>query len=157
MTKTNWQATWACVRCGEVKPADNRHFRNKRRAVRGIGQPCLECMRQDNLRYREVRLGKNPSVLREDAWRALGIRNADGSFFLQRDYDVIWRNQGGRCGLCGSLDSGSKNGFHVDHDHDTGIVRGILCKSCNSELVASLERLIAAGLLERALEYVNYA
>jgi hypothetical protein len=57
------------------------------------------------------------------------------------------REQGGTCAICGRPDP-----EHVDHDHDTGAVRGILCVNCNGGLgqfrdsIDSL--LIAASYLE---------
>lgn len=42
------------------------------------------------------------------------------------------RQQGGGCAICGRKQpNGNSNVFHVDHDHTTGQVRGILCSSCN--------------------------
>jgi hypothetical protein len=38
--------------------------------------------------------------------------------------------QGNRCGICGSEFKGSQD-HHLDHDHITGKVRGILCRRCN--------------------------
>ena len=35
--------------------------------------------------------------------------------------------QDGRCGLCGFRDR-----LVEDHDHETGMVRGLLCRSCNT-------------------------
>jgi len=41
--------------------------------------------------------------------------------------------QGGSCPLCTKpLDFTAKNGVCLDHAHDTGRVRGALCRSCNS-------------------------
>jgi len=46
------------------------------------------------------------------------------------------KKQGGICPLCGGLISltvmGSKSDYVVDHDHNTGEVRGILHRSCNA-------------------------
>ena len=40
--------------------------------------------------------------------------------------------QDGGCGICG--DPPGKTALHVDHDHETGVVRGLLCFRCNSAL-----------------------
>lgn len=42
----------------------------------------------------------------------------------------LWDSQGQQCAICGAKDNGKKR-FHVDHDHVSGEVRGILCTTCN--------------------------
>jgi hypothetical protein len=48
-------------------------------------------------------------------------------------YDSMLAEQDGRCAICRTLEPG-RNFFVVDHDHDTGKVRGLLCVKCNSGL-----------------------
>ena len=48
------------------------------------------------------------------------------------DYDRLLAAQGGQCAICRKPPR--KNRLHVDHDHDSGKVRGLLCVSCNSKL-----------------------
>ena len=53
------------------------------------------------------------------------------------DYDRMLEEQGGRCAMCRTDDPGGHGGvkhFHVDHDHETGVVRGLLCDTCNRGL-----------------------
>jgi hypothetical protein len=63
---------------------------------------------------------------------------------IKREYDLTeaeyaaWVvKQGGRCGICGKEPSGQWHGdrmLNVDHDHETGAVRGLLCNRCNRAL-----------------------
>lgn len=46
-------------------------------------------------------------------------------------YDDLLAGQGGRCGICETTDTAPWDWFCVDHDHDTGAVRGLLCHPCN--------------------------
>ena len=61
------------------------------------------------------------------------------------EYEAILDAQGDVCALCDSPSSGtnrdgSPRRLHVDHDHETGGGRSLLCSPCN-QLVAWVERL----------------
>jgi hypothetical protein len=48
------------------------------------------------------------------------------------EYEAILEKQKGGCAICGSITSqGRWEHLHVDHDHNTGKVRGLLCTKCN--------------------------
>lgn len=50
-------------------------------------------------------------------------------------WDDLFQSQDGKCASCGDVPpEDAKRRFHVDHDHSTGAVRGILCHSCNVAL-----------------------
>jgi hypothetical protein len=48
----------------------------------------------------------------------------------------MFTSQGNCCACCKSTVPRTKNGWHVDHCHITGKVRGVLCHSCNVALGA---------------------
>jgi len=51
------------------------------------------------------------------------------------DFDRMWREQDGLCAICGSaLRKEGRSGVNVDHCHDTGRVRELLCQPCNNGL-----------------------
>jgi hypothetical protein len=50
-------------------------------------------------------------------------------------YEALFEAQGGRCAICGSDKAhGVNDTLHVDHDHATGRIRGLLCFVCNRRL-----------------------
>lgn len=49
-----------------------------------------------------------------------------------QDWDKILEYQDGRCFICRKLPRETR--FHTDHDHKTGLVRGLLCSQCNRAL-----------------------
>ena len=50
------------------------------------------------------------------------------------EYETMFQEQGGVCAICSESDPKGKGFWHVDHDHMTGKVRGILCDWCNRGL-----------------------
>lgn len=63
-----------------------------------------------------------------------------------RKYAVMLELQGGVCAICRCACKTGRN-LAVDHDHDTGVVRGLLCNDCNNGLgrfADDTERLEAA-------------
>ncbi len=64
----------------------------------------------------------------------------------QEEYLQLLDKQGNKCGICRcNYDRASR--FHVDHDHDTGLIRGLLCRKCN----------LGIGLLGDTLDTVSDA
>lgn len=50
------------------------------------------------------------------------------------DFEARLKDQGGRCDICGADKPEGNGTWHVDHDHATGAVRGLLCLNCNALL-----------------------
>jgi len=48
------------------------------------------------------------------------------------DYDRMLADQDGGCAVCG--DPPGRSALHVDHCHESGQVRGLLCFRCNSAI-----------------------
>lgn len=69
-----------------------------------------------------------------------------------QQYEAMFIAQGGRCAICHSDEPGSKyNRWHIDHRHDTGVVRGILCLQCNVMIGMARED---AVILSAAIAYL---
>lgn len=50
------------------------------------------------------------------------------------DYRVLLEAQGGVCAICEMPPEAGYTRLHVDHCHETGAVRGLLCSGCNRAL-----------------------
>ncbi len=91
-----------------------------------------------NERYREKHKEKVLAMTRE--WRknnpeVVRKHNLKKYFGLTvQDYDDMYIGQGGCCAICGTHQSRLKLRLAVDHCHDTGKIRGLLCGSCNTAL-----------------------
>lgn len=63
-------------------------------------------------------------------------------------FNNLLKQQENRCAVCGGEAMGKANQFHVDHNHSTGNIRGLLCHFCNIALgmvrddITHLEKLI---------------
>ncbi len=67
----------------------------------------------------------------------------------KQDFDRMVEEQEGRCAICGVTPAGDSqyNSLYVDHNHETKVVRGLLCRECNTGLghfADNIERLMSA-------------
>jgi len=68
-------------------------------------------------------------------------------------FEALIQAQGGGCGVCGTSEwSGKGRAPHVDHDHATGAVRGVLCHHCNLMLGNAKDD---PALLRAAADYLE--
>lgn len=74
-----------------------------------------------------------------------------------QEYNALLEKQSGLCALCKSAETtvrktGSKAALSVDHDHNTGKVRGLLCTPCNRGIGFLRDSI---DLLEAAVVYLK--
>lgn len=131
-----------CTRCLVWKPWDK--FSKHHRGSNGHSARCKDCYRLDYRSNRESIL-KSKSVYRAENRNVLRKRNRKHQLkrlygLSVEEFDKLFLSQGKSCAICArklhkqgrwSGKGSRKNVAHVDHDHNNGEVRGILCGDCN--------------------------
>jgi Recombination endonuclease VII len=115
--------------CGQKKP--RTEFYKQAKAKDGLQGWCKACVKK---RQKETRKPTDPKKQ-----RASNLKKLYGLTIEQWDHMLI--AQAGRCALCND----PLLSPHVDHSHDTGEVRGLLCLHCNT-MLGRVERLGLAKL-----------
>lgn len=114
-----------CVKCGRVRRLEKFSPNIARR--NGIASWCKPCR------------------ARQQLLRTYGI--------TYEEYDRLREQQRRRCAICESpiAKRGRQRGY-VDHNHQTGRVRGLLCSSCNFAIGHLRDN---SALARRAAEYLE--
>ena len=118
-----------CTKCHKTKPLDD--FYKSLHGSHGRESRCKEC-RRAGMRARSKEYEATPA--RKASNRKRNRKTTLKQFGLTPEaYNVMFAQQNGRCAICGTDQPGGKHKdkFHVDHDHATGNVRGLLCANCN--------------------------
>lgn len=140
----------ACTRCREIK--DIEEFSPSKRGKDGRRSHCHRCcciaskewrnknadrVRETAASYRKNNPEKvrewakrNPDKIKAKSRRQELKRNHN---ITQEEYEMLLNSQDGKCAIC-ETDKPNCLGVEylsVDHDHETGRIRGLLCQNCN--------------------------
>ena len=130
--------TKICTRCKEEKPRDTINFPPHNKCKDGLDSWCRKC----RATYRsEISRGRFRGQLSDDKVRELKKQE--------------------KCDICGGSDlAGSRNNKHLgkvyalvmDHNHETGKFRGMICHYCNRGLGNFKDNI---NTLQAAIKYLN--
>lgn len=110
-----------CIRCCEIKPLDL--FQKDKQRPDGLCAYCKQCRAE----LRLERFAKNPN-----------LRVNKQNYYYKKKFGMskeeilaLLNSQDNKCKLCGKELTLDTKETHVDHNHTTGNVRGVLCYRCN--------------------------
>jgi len=132
--------TKKCSDCNVEKDVTEFNTNGKGKAIKPF---CKDCSKERNKKNRQKTRETNIK------WR-YGIS--------YDDLLSMFEKQNGRCGICNTkielfadaLNKGSVG--HIDHDHSSGEVRGLLCGNCNTGLGKFNDDV---ALLKTAIQYLR--
>jgi hypothetical protein len=141
-----------CRGCSEVKPLSEYYANPKGRG--GLRPECKDCTKArrkawyaENADHERERVRQwalaNPDKIAERVARVAGTEKkkaADWRSYLKRnygitvdEYDLLVAEHDGVCAICKKPRPDDRK-LHIDHDHASGKIRGLLCFRCNNAL-----------------------
>ncbi len=132
-----------CNTCKQTKPRQD--YPGKPTGKDKYSNTCKRCTNDRRKAFRR----KNPDIVKNECLRR--------TFGITLDeYRQILLEQGGVCDICGKPETSTFRGklkhLSVDHDHETGKVRGLLCNDCNIGLGWFKDNV---QVLRNAIHYLN--
>lgn len=104
----------------------------------------------------EIAKQKRPKYIHPDPERQKRERkNNQLKFFYKitlEDYNKMFKEQEGKCKICNKSVDEFKKGLVVDHCHETGKIRGLLCTNCNTGIGSLGDNIY---ILQRSIEYLK--
>ncbi len=128
-----------CTKCGIEKPLEE--FTNRKSTVEGKYSQCTSCQSAYKTQWKKDNADKHRNGV---LMRLYGITLSDYNNFLEAQDDS--------CAVCKTHKDNVPKNLHVDHCHETGKVRGLLCNHCNLMLGYAFD---SVDTLKNAIEYLE--
>ena len=109
----------------------------------GLNPYCTPCSKRRGAEY-------NAKYRANGQARWMKLKHKFG--FSKEDYEAMWEAQGKCCAICKTTEARGRGDFHVDHNHKTDEIRGILCAECNVGIGKLLD---SPKVLKSALAYLE--
>lgn len=137
--------TKTCNVCQEAKPISEFY---KRTSTDKPRHQCKSCQNK-----RALKSYHKDKTVHQKAAHKFNLKRYG---LTPESYKDLLEKQGGCCAICGvdtpTVARATAKYFSVDHCHDTGRVRGLLCCTCNAGLGMLKD---SRDMLRRALEYLD--
>ena len=129
-----------CTKCGEFKDP-KEDFSKRAASPDGLNRYCKLCMSKYYLKDR-VKQNKRLKARNKAHPEIMRAQHLKGKYNMTpEEYAELVIKQGAKCAICGlPFDK-----LVVDHNHETGKVRGLLCKQCNYALTGGIAWLLKAA------------
>lgn len=142
-----------CAICKKILPLSNFSPNSKKGKAQYY---CRLCHRNRQRVWRENNRDRCNAYMKKyyrENKTKISIRGKCKVYGITKEeYLEIFRKQNGKCRICRVLHLELTRGLYVDHDHETGKVRGLLCNKCNWLLGNCGEN---TKILERAIQYIR--
>lgn len=140
-----------CAWCKVEKTLE--HFYKRTISPDGFGVYCRDCDNIKSIKYRTKfaeKIRTQRKSFREANKKRLSVsKNRAKLKITVEQFDAMLAERDGRCEMCGKHQSEMDRRICIDHCHKTGIVRGLLCDTCNRGLglLKDDTSLLARGIL----------
>lgn len=139
--------TKKCACCGRILPTTCFTRANHRNKV-GFYAYCKECKHAKAIEYYKANRDYCRKLARNRNLKSYGLTYEATKRLLEEQH--------GKCAICGAdikvMGERKSESVHVDHDHATGFVRGLLCQACNNGLGGFRDDPL---ILESAIRYLE--
>lgn len=133
---------YTCKKCHIEKPLSEYYKTTDRKS--GHKTICKACIKSDPLTEKKKQYMKEYS-------KKYSLKSKYN--LTEEDYKQLLINQNHKCAICGTDQEEVLNKkLYVDHDHETGKVRELLCHNCNVSLGLLKESI---QTLTRAIAYLD--
>lgn len=131
-----------CNGCKEALPLGD--FANMSASPDGKQYKCKRCVRAYKIKWEAENIDRLRIQRRNGDIRRYGIE--------PEDYDRMLAEQGGLCAGCLKPEPTPGHSLHIDHCHESGRVRGLLCGRCNRALGMVADDVV---VLKRLIDYLH--
>lgn len=143
-----------CRICNEEKSFDE--FYKNIKSSDGRQYRCIPCTKLTVIEWQK----ENPEKYNEKRFKYLKSKYASRRDkrllkeygINQQQYNSLFSSQNGMCAVCCAEQITLSKPLYVDHDHLSGLVRGLLCQHCNTGIGMMRESI---DLLKKAISYLE--
>jgi hypothetical protein len=138
----------------------------KKKALERKGKPpsCPDCGESDIQKFYLDKTGRRTNARCQQCHKARNTLRWQSKDIMEKrsakavkygltpeEFFALYKKHDGKCAICGNEPT-TLRGLHIDHCHNTGKVRGLLCHGCNVGIGSMRDDVV---LMRKAIAYIE--